>query len=247
MVEITNAINAVLWSPVMVILCLSVGIIYSIALKFPQIRLFKSMVHYLMRGSASDEGISSFQAFAMALGGRVGVGNISGVATAIFYGGPGALFWMWVYAFLGAASAFAESTASQIWKIEANKAYCGGPADYIDRGSKKKFLAVLYALAAVLAFGLTGPTVQAYNIADSAKNAFGISPVITGIFVAALFALIVTGGAKRIGSFASYVVPVMAIAYIVLTVIILVANVQHIPSMFALIFKCAFNQVMPLS
>ena len=149
----------------------------------------------------------------MALGGRVGVGNIAGVATAIFYGGPGALFWMWVYALLGAASAFAESTAGQIWKTEDNGEYCGGPAQYIARGLRCKPLAILYALAAVVAFGLTGPTVQSYNIADSVRNAFHIPPLVTGIVIAILFAIIVAGGAKRIGSFASYVVPFMAGVY----------------------------------
>lgn len=155
----------------------------------------------------------------MALGGRVGVGNIAAVATAIFYGGPGALFWMWVYALLGAASAFAESTAGQIWKTEDNGEYCGGPAQYIARGLRCKPLAILYALAAVVAFGLTGPTVQSYNIADSVRNAFHIPPLVTGIVIAILFAIIVAGGAKRIGSFASYVVPFMAGVYIVLMVI----------------------------
>ena len=178
----------------------------------------------------------------MALGGRVGVGNIAGVATAIFYGGPGALFWMWVYALLGAASAFAESTAGQIWKTEDNGEYCGGPAQYIARGMRCKPLAILYALAAVVAFGLTGPTVQSYNIADSVRNAFHIPPLVTGIVIAILFAIIVAGGAKRIGSFASYVVPFMAGVYIVLMVIILGANIMRVPAMFGLIFRCAFNK-----
>ena len=194
---LVNTLNGYLWGPIMIVLCLGVAIIYSVVLKFPQIRLFKSMVHYLTKGSSSENGISSFQGFAMALGGRVGVGNIAGVATAIFYGGPGALFWMWIYALLGAASAFAESTAGQIWKTEDNGEYCGGPAQYIARGLRCKPLAVLYALAAVLAFGLTGPTVQSYNIADSMRNAFNVPPLVTGIIVAILFAVIVAGGAKH--------------------------------------------------
>lgn len=200
------------------------------------------MVHYLTKGSSSENGISSFQGFTMALGGRVGVGNIAGVATAIFYGGPGALFWMWVYALLGAASAFAESTAGQIWKTEDNGEYCGGPAQYIARGLRCKPLAILYALAAAVAFGLTGPTVQSYNIADSVRNAFHIPPLVTGIVIEILFAIIVAGGAKRIGSFASYVVPFMAGVYIVRMVIILGANITRVPAMFGLIFRCAFNK-----
>jgi len=239
---LVNTLNGYLWGPIMIVLCLGVAIIYSVVLKFPQIRLFKSMVHYLTKGSSSENGISSFQGFAMALGGRVGVGNIAGVATAIFYGGPGALFWMWIYALLGAASAFAESTAGQIWKTEDNGEYCGGPAQYIARGLRCKPLAILYALAAVLAFGLTGPTVQSYNIADSMRNAFNVPPLVTGIIVAILFAVIVAGGAKRIGSFASYVVPFMAGVYIVLMIVILGANITRVPAMFGLIFRCAFNK-----
>lgn len=242
MIELTNLINAYLWSPAMVGLCLGVAIIYSVVLKFPQIRLFKTMIRCLTRSSSSENGISSFQGFAMALGGRVGVGNIAGVATAVFYGGPGAIFWMWVYAILGAASAFAESTSGQIWKRKEANEYCGGPASYIDQGAKAKPLAVLFALFAVMAFGATGPTVQAYNIAESMKNAFGIDPLITGIATALLFVVVVAGGAKRIGSFASYVVPVMAIAYVILTFVILGLNITKVPSMFALIFSCAFNQ-----
>lgn len=242
MVDFTNTINSYLWGPVMIVLCLGVAIIYSVVLKFPQVRLFRSMVHYLTKGSSSENGISSFQGFAMALGGRVGVGNIAGVATAIFYGGPGALFWMWIYALLGAASAFAESTAGQIWKTEENGEYCGGPAQYIARGLRCKPLAVLYALAGVVAFGLTGPTVQSYNIADSIRNAFHIPPLVTGITIAILFAVIVAGGAKRIGSFASYVVPFMAGLYIVLMIVILGANITRVPAMFGLIFRCAFNK-----
>ncbi len=242
MSDFINTLNGYLWGPIMIVLCLGVAIIYSVVLKFPQIRLFKSMVHYLTKGSSSENGISSFQGFAMALGGRVGVGNIAGVATAIFYGGPGALFWMWVYALLGAASAFAESTAGQIWKTEDNGEYCGGPAQYIARGLRCKPLAILYALAAVLAFGLTGPTVQSYNIADSMRNAFHVPPLVTGIVIAILFAVIVAGGAKRIGSFASYVVPFMAGVYIVLMIIILGTNITRVPAMFGLIFRCAFNK-----
>jgi len=225
----------------MVILCMGVGIIYSVALKFPQIVRFKDMLYYLLKGTDSDSGISSFQSFSMALGGRIGVGNIAGVATAICFGGPGAIFWMWVYAIFGAASAFAEAVLGQIWKEEVDGEYRGGPAFYIGKGTGFKPLAVLFALCAILSFGFTGPTIQAFNIAESAHNAFGVSPIITGALVAGLFGFIVFGGMKRIGRFAELVVPIMAAAYLVLTLVILVINYSAIPSMFALIFKSAFN------
>lgn len=230
-----------LWSTPMIILCLGVGIIYSIALKFPQIIRFKDMVHYLVSGQSSESGISSFQGFAMALGGRIGIGAIAGVATAICFGGPGAIFWMWIYALFGAASALGEAVLAQIWKEDVNGEYRGGPAYYIEKGAKLKPLAIVFAVCAIIAFGFTGPAIQAFNIAEATKNAFGINPIITGAIVAVLFGFVVFGGMKRIGRFAELVVPIMAGAYFVVMLIILVINVKEIPAMVALIFKSAFN------
>ncbi len=241
LVEITNTINGYLWSVAMIGLCLGVGTFFSIRLGFFQVRLIKDMVKHLLGGKGSDSGISSFQGFAMALGGRIGVGNIAGVATAICFGGPGAVFWMWVYAFLGAGSAFAESVLAQTWKEEINGEYRGGPAYFIEKGTGLKFLAILFAIAGIIANAFTGPTIQAFNIAESANNAFGVPTIVTGCIVAALFAFVIFGGMKRIGSVAEKVVPIMAGIYILLTLVILIVNIKHVPSMFALIFKSAFN------
>lgn len=241
LVEITNTINGYLWSVAMIGLCLGVGTFFSIRLGFFQVRLIKDMVKHLLGGKGSDSGISSFQGFAMALGGRIGVGNIAGVATAICFGGPGAVFWMWVYAFLGAGSAFAESVLAQTWKEEINGEYRGGPAYFIEKGTGLKFLAILFAIAGIIANAFTGPTIQAFNIAESANNAFGVPTIVTGCLVAALFAFVIFGGMKRIGSVAEKVVPIMAGIYILLTLVILIVNIKQVPSMFALIFKSAFN------
>ncbi|QHI73273.1 alanine/glycine:cation symporter family protein [Aminipila terrae] len=241
LVDITNVINSYLWSVAMIGLCLGVGIFFSIRLGFFQIRLIKDMVKHLLGGESSDNGISSFQGFSMALGGRIGVGNIAGVATAICFGGPGAVFWMWVYAFLGAGAAFAESVLAQTWKQEIDGEYRGGPAYYIEKGTGIKALAILFAIAGVIANAFTGPTIQAFNIAEATKNAFGVPALASGIVVAAIFAIIIFGGVKRIGSFAEKVVPVMAGVYILLMFIILAVNIKNVPSMFALIFKSAFN------
>lgn len=241
LVNITNVINGYLWSTAMVVLCLGVGIFFSIRMGFFQIRLIKDMVKHLLGGKSSESGISSFQGFSMALGGRIGIGNIAGVATAICFGGPGAVFWMWVYAFLGAGTAFAESVLAQTWKERINGEYRGGPAYYIEKGTGIKALAVLFAVAAIIANAFTGPTIQAYNIAETVHNAFGIPAAATGVAVAILFGIIVFGGMKRIGQFAEKVVPLMAGIYILLALIILAINFTHIPSMFALIFKSAFN------
>jgi AGCS family alanine or glycine:cation symporter len=225
----------------MIVLCLIVGIIYSVALKFPQIFRFKDMVHYLVRGKTSDSGISSFQGFAMALGGRIGIGAIAGVATAICFGGPGAIFWMWVYAIFGAASAFGEAVLGQIWKEKVGGEYRGGPAFYIEKGAGIKPLAILFAVCGLVSFGFTAPAIQAFNIAEATENAFGISPYITGIFVAALFGFVVFGGMKRIGRFAELVVPPMAALYFLIMIVILVINFRAIPGVFGVIFKSAFN------
>ncbi len=238
---LSGQISGFIWSKGLIYLCLGAGIYFSILMKFPQIRLVKDMIRQLIGGKSSEKGVSSFQGFAMALGGRVGTGNIAGVATAIFYGGPGAIFWMWVIAFLGAGSAYAESALAQVWKEEIAGDYRGGPAYYIEKGLKNKVFSIVFALSTIIACGFTGPGVQAFNIADSAKNAFGINPGITGIFVAALFAFVIFGGVKRIGKFAELVVPFMAICYIILSLIIVMINISKVPEMFILIFSSAFN------
>ena len=241
MEHITGVIDGYIWSIPLVALALCAGLYFSVRMGFPQIRRFKDMMHYLIKGSDSKEGISSFQGFAMALGGRIGVGNIAGVATAICFGGPGAIFWMWMIAFIGAGSAFAESSLAQVYKSKLNGEYRGGPAYYIEKGLGSPVFAIIFAVVAVIANGFTGPTIQAFNIADATKNAFGWNPAIVGVVVAVLFALVVFGGMKRIGKFAEYVVPVMAIAYIIIALVVMFVNYNQIGKMFGLIFSCAFN------
>lgn len=237
-----NWANGFLWAPALVYLAIAVGLFLSIGLKFPQIRLIKDMIRQLAKGSGSENGVSSFQGFCMALGGRVGTGNIAGVASAISVGGPGAVFWMWIIALVGAGSAFTESALAQTYKSKVVGEYRGGPAYYIERGLKCKPLAVIFALATILAMTVTGPTVQANAIATAFKGInLDVSPIVVGIVVFILFVAVTVGGLKRIGTFASFVVPIMAGIYLILAVVILVANAPQIGPMFALIFKCAFN------
>ncbi|MBN7773798.1 alanine/glycine:cation symporter family protein [Clostridium aminobutyricum] len=241
LVTITNEINVYLWSVALIVLCMGVATLLSVRMRFFQVRLAKDMLTLLLGGKSSENGISSFQGFAMALGGRIGIGAIAGVATAICFGGPGAVFWMWVYAFLGAGSAFAESVLAQTWKEEINGEYRGGPAYYIEKGTGIKAMAVVFAIAATIANALTGPTIQAFNIAESVHNTFGISTLVTGLALAALTGFVIFGGMKRIGRTAEYIVPFMAIGYILLALIILAVNYKNVPGMFALIFKSAFH------
>lgn len=241
MKEIVEAINAVVWSNALIFLCLAAGVYFSFATKFLQVTYLKEMVQLLFKGESSKEGVSSFQAFAIAISGRVGTGNIAGVATAIAMGGPGAIFWMWVIAFLGASSAFVESTLGQIYKEVNNGEYRGGPAYYIEKGIGKKWYAMLFAFATILATAVFMPGVQSNSIALSMANAFDVPVMWTGIIITTLMALIILGGVKRISKVAEVVIPFMAGAYILMAVAIISINIAEVPAIFALIFKSAFN------
>ncbi|WP_245851864.1 alanine/glycine:cation symporter family protein [Mobilicoccus massiliensis] len=234
-------VSDLLWSTPMVVLILGIGLVFTLAMGFPQIRRIPDMLRQLVGGGGSERGVSSFEALAMALGGRIGTGNIAGVATAIGLGGPGAMFWMWVTAIVGSAVAVVESSLAQVWKEEINGEYRGGPAYYIEKGIGWKWLALGYAAATVFATTITGPSVQAYNIAESANTAFQIDVRLTGVVVAVLFCAVVFGGMKRIGRVCGLVVPFMAIGYIVMGIVVLSLNAAYVPEMFRLIFSSAFG------
>jgi AGCS family alanine or glycine:cation symporter len=241
MKEIVEAINAVVWSNALIFLCLAAGVYFSFATKFLQVTYLKEMVQLLFKGESSKQGVSSFQAFAIAISGRVGTGNIAGVATAIAMGGPGAIFWMWAIAFLGASSAFVESTLGQIYKEVDEGEYRGGPAYYIEKGIGKKWYAILFAFATILATAIFMPGVQSNSIALSMDNAFGVPVFYTGILVTVFMGLIILGGVKRISKVAEVVIPFMAGAYILMAVVIITINITEVPMIFALIIKSAFN------
>jgi len=239
--DIIQVINDIVWSDALIVLCLGAGIFFSIKTRFLQVTFFREMISLLFRGKASDQGVSSFQAFAIAISGRVGTGNIAGVATAIAMGGPGAIFWMWVIAFLGASSAFIESTLGQIYKEVDDGQYRGGPAFYIEKGLKIKWYAIVFAFATIMATALFMPGVQSNSIALSVENAFGIDPFYTAIFVTACLAVIIIGGVRRISIVAEIVVPIMAAAYIFMALLIIGINITEVPAIFGLILKSAFN------
>ncbi|HAO51463.1 MAG TPA: sodium:alanine symporter, partial [Runella sp.] len=209
MESVVTFINDIIWSNALILLCLGAGIYFSVTTRFLQVRYVREMVTLLFGGKTSDKGVSSFQAFAIAISGRVGTGNIAGVATAIAMGGPGAVFWMWAIAFLGASSAFIEATLGQIYKQVQDGQYRGGPAFYIEKGLGMRWYALLFAGATILSTALFLPGVQSNSIALSAKSAFDIPVEITGAAVTALLALIIFGGVKRIGQVAEVVVPFM--------------------------------------
>lgn len=248
--DVVSSINGVIWSPALVYLCLGTGIYFSFRTRFLQVRHIKEMVKLLFAGEASEKGISSFQALAISVSGRVGTGNIAGVATAIAWGGPGALFWMWTIAFLGAASAFIESTLAQIYKVEIDGQYRGGPAYYISKvfAPKGGFIAkffkgygMLFAIVTVFAVGVLLPGVQSNSIASAVNTVAPESSVIVAVVLAILLSIIIFGGVKRIGKFAEIVVPFMAIAYIIIALIIVLINITQIPQVFIDIFSSAFG------
>lgn len=225
----------------MIYLCLAAGIWFSVLMKFPQVRLIKDMVTQLFGGKSSENGVSSFQGFAMALGGRVGTGNITGVASAIFFGGPGAVFWMWAIAFLGAGSAYAESALAQVWKEEVNGEYRGGPAYYIEKGLHSRPLGIAFAILALVSCGILLPGIQSNSFAIAAQASFGVQPWILGAVYSVFTAFIVFGGGRRIAKSAEMIVPFMAIGYILLAFVILFVNFAEIPKVFGMIFSSAFN------
>ncbi len=241
MENVVNAINSVIWSNWLIILCLGTGLYFSFRTRFLQIRHVKEMVALLVKGEKSEQGISSFQALCTALAGRIGTGNIAGVATAIAMGGPGALFWMWAIAFLGAGSAFVESTLAQIYKEVDDGQYRGGPAYYIEKCMGLKWYACLFAVATVLATGIFLPGVQSNSIAIGIENAFGVDTWVSGIFVVALLGLIIFGGIKRISSAAELIVPFMGAAYIIMALVIIAFNIEKLPDVLSLIFRSAFG------
>ncbi|MFB0980835.1 MAG: alanine/glycine:cation symporter family protein [Alteromonadaceae bacterium] len=254
MQEIVNTMNGYIWSPYLIYLCLGTGVFFSILTRFVQVRQFREMFRLLLSGKSSDKGISSFQALAVSLSGRVGTGNIAGVAAAIGFGGPGAVFWMWIVAFLGAATAYIESTNAQIYKEEEDGQYRGGPAYYIEKALGQKWYAWIFALATILACGVLLPVVQSNGIGDAMVNVFGsggsvssfmgdlpLTKVYTASFIVILLGFIIFGGVKRIANFTQIVVPFMALAYIIIACTIIALHIDQLPSIFMLIITDAFT------
>lgn len=240
--RIVSTLNGWVWSTPLVVLCLIAGLYFSFGTRFVQVRRLKEMVRLLFNTDKGQKvGVSSFQAFAMALSGRVGTGNIVGVATAIGYGGPGAIVWMWIISFFGAGSAFTEATLAQIYKEEHHGEFRGGPAYYIEKGLRCKWLAWIFAICAVVACGVFLPPVQANGIAQSFSQTFGVAPLVVGIGVALLLGFVVIGGVSRIAKWAQIIAPVMAILYIILALIILVIHAGDVPVVFMDMLRSAFD------
>ncbi|MFA7617066.1 MAG: alanine/glycine:cation symporter family protein [Weeksellaceae bacterium] len=239
--KIIDFLMSVIWSTPLIILCIVAGLYFSIRTRFVQIRLVKTMVLELFRGQSSDKGVSSFQAFSIAISGRIGTGNIAGVATAIAIGGPGAVFWMWLIAFVGASTAYVEATLGQIYKDVRDGEYRGGPAYYIEKGLGVKWYAMLFAVITLVSCAFFLPGVQSNSSSAAIKLAFNIDPLYSGFGTAVLLGVIIFGGVRRIAKAAELIVPFMAGGYILMALVIIGMNISEIPAVFKLIFSSAFG------
>lgn len=238
-----DIIAGFLWGKVLIVALLGIGILLTITSRFVQFRYFGKMFKEVIRsfGAKGNGRLSSFQSLTMTLAGRVGAGNIAGVAVAITLGGPGAIFWMWVVGIMGMAVSFFECSHAQLFKhTEKDGAFVGGPAYYMQKGLKMKSLGLVFSVFLALQ-GFAFVAFQSNVVAVSLESAMGVEPLVTGGLVAVLLGIIIFGGAKRIANAAQVIVPVMSVGYVILATIVIIGNLEAIPGVFALIFKSAFG------
>ena len=243
MTNAIDAINTVVWGYILIYGLLAVGIYFSIRLRFLQIFRFREFIRAVTRTPEKDsQGITPIQALTTSLASRVGTGNIAGVAVAVYTGGPGALFWMWIVALLGMATAYAESALAQLYKVNDHHGlYRGGPAFYISRGLKSPWAGAVFSVALLVVFGLVFNAVQANAIAESFSESFSLDRTQVGVAVAVLSGIVIFGGIRNIARVAEVVVPFMAVAYLGVALWVLVANIDKIPDVLVLIVRSAFG------
>lgn len=243
MYSLVSSINNVLWGHILVYLLLVAGVWFSFRLKFVQVGGFRHMFSLLKMSRQSDsQGISSFQALCTSLSARVGTGNLAGVAIAISVGGPGAVFWMWVIAFLGMATAFAESLLAQVYKVKnTDGEYRGGPAYYIQLGLGSRVLAVLFSVSLMFGYTLVFNATQANTIVDALNHSYGFPQLMSGIVITVLAGLIVIGGMRSIARFSELVVPVMALLFVFTVLVITALNLAQVPNLIIEIVRAAFG------
>lgn len=249
LMEIINSINDALWSYVITVVLVGAAIYFTVRSRGVQFRFIKDAFR-IMAGRdrnthrsalAHPRKIGSFKAFTISLASRVGTGNLAGVASAMFVGGPGAVFWMWLMALLGSAVAFVESTLAQLYKKRGADSFYGGPAYYMETGLGKRWMGILFSIFMILSFSLAQSMLQAQTIITSLHDSIPVNPFFLALSLGLLLALIVFGGVRRISRVVSYMVPFMALGYIVLALGVMIWNAPQIPHMFATIFKSAFG------
>ena len=240
-----TAINDALWAYLLIGALILCGLYFTVRTRFVQFTMIGDMFRQLVDSSSTHSGknrhISSFQAFAVSMATRVGTGNLAGVATAIAVGGPGAVFWMWLIAIIGAATAFVEATLAQLFKRPSSDSFIGGPAYYISRGLHNKWMAGLFAVLITLTFGLSYNSIQSNAICGALEKAFGYDPVVVGIIITVVALFIAFGGIQRIARVSSVLVPFMAFGYFILALVVVIMNIEMVPHVFKLIVTSAFG------
>lgn len=240
-----SGINDLLWSYVLIIMLLGCAFRFTFKTRFVQFRMFREMIRVLgdsaNKAHEGEKHISSFQAFAVSLASRVGTGNLAGVATAIAVGGPGAVFWMWIIALLGSASAFVESTLAQLYKRKGKESFIGGPAYYMRYGLGLNWMGILFAILISVTFGFAFNSVQSNTICAAMQGSFGFDPRIVGAVLTVLTLAIIFGGIQRIAKVSSVIVPVMALGYVALASGIVLFNITELPAVIKLIVSSAFG------
>ncbi|MBP3474106.1 MAG: alanine:cation symporter family protein [Alistipes sp.] len=244
--QIIDSANDLLWSYIMIAALLLCAAYFTLRSGFVQFRMIGEMFRQLINSTERrrDEGvkhISPFEAFVVSLASRVGTGNLAGVATAVAVGGPGAVFWMWIIALLGAANAFVESTLAQLYKRRSADSYIGGPAYYIEWGLKCRPMAILFSVLTIVTFGFAFNTVQSNTLCEAVENAFGIDRLYIGIAITVSTLIIIFGGIQRIAKVSSVVVPVMAVGYILMAFVVVAMNIGSLPEVLKTIFSSAFG------
>ena len=239
------SINDLLWTYILIIMLLGCAVWFTIRTRFVQFHMLKEMIRLLGDSTSKTQGnsrhVSSFQAFAISLASRVGTGNLAGVATAISIGGPGAVFWMWIIALLGASSAFVESTLAQLYKVRGKDSFIGGPAYYMKRGLKQPWMGIVFAILIIFTFAFSFNTVQSNTICAAFEQAFQVDNTLMGIILTGLTVLIIFGGIQRIAKVSSIIVPLMALGYILLAFTIVLMNITRLPEVIGIIIANAFG------
>lgn len=239
-----NSFNDLLWTYILIALLISLGLYFSFKTRFVQFRYIKEMFRLLGDSNSSNnkkDSVSSFQAFCISTASRVGTGNLAGVATAIAIGGPGSVFWMWIIALIGAASSFVESTLAQIYKEKDGSSFKGGPAYYIEKGLKKRKMGVFFSILTIICFGLVFNSFQSNTMTLAFNEAFGISKSVIAILLTIITIIVIMGGVNRVAKISSIIVPIMAVAYIIVVLFIVIINYKQIPDVISLIFENAFG------
>lgn len=237
--------NDILWTYVLIVPLIALGLYFTFKTNFVQFKFVKEMFRLLGDGATSKKekgSVSSFQAFCISTASRVGTGNLAGIAIAISVGGPGAIFWMWLIALIGSASSFVESTLAQIYKVkDADSAFRGGPAYYMEKALNKKWMGITFSILITICFGLVFNSVQSNTISIALNEAFGINKALVGLVLTILTLFIIFGGIHRIAKVSEIIVPIMAVAYILIAIFVIGKNITAVPSLLKLIFENAFG------